>query len=224
MPIVVCVIVLLVICAQAKTQVAYPTLNRIVIKTKVALKTKLKMKNYTGKVTWKSQDKKIATVSENGAVIGRKKGSTYVYAELKNGRDLWCYVSVKKNQIVLQGEDIRNDYSGTNFIDCESKKLFFNSNRRLCYKVKMVNPTWRTYEYKSVKVEISSYGDTHRLAKHKFGLSSSGAAWLEGGETGTITLVFPKSKTKKIVDLKKWFNKHGGYHNGNSWRGSEVFD
>lgn len=45
-------------------------------------------------VTWYSKDINIATVSENGLVTGRKKGTTIVYAVV-NGVKLGCRVTVK---------------------------------------------------------------------------------------------------------------------------------
>jgi uncharacterized protein YjdB len=40
---------------------------------------------YSGNVRWCSQNKKVATVSKNGTVKLRKKGTTYVYAKAHNG-------------------------------------------------------------------------------------------------------------------------------------------
>lgn len=49
----------------------------------------------TEKVTWKSSNKKVATVNENGKITAKKKGTTLVTANV-SGKILKCKVSVKK--------------------------------------------------------------------------------------------------------------------------------
>lgn len=81
--------------ARAKSA---PKLN----KTKVTLdlagkKTKtyqLKVKGASGKVTWKTSNKKVATVSKKGKVTVRKKGTAVITAKV-NKKTLKCKITVK---------------------------------------------------------------------------------------------------------------------------------
>ncbi|MEE3468418.1 MAG: S41 family peptidase [Eubacterium sp.] len=62
---------------------------------KVGQKTTLKLKNATGKVTWKSSKKAVATVSTKGVVTGKKAGSAKITAK-NNSKSYTCKVTVKK--------------------------------------------------------------------------------------------------------------------------------
>ena len=47
-------------------------------------------------VTWRSSNEKYVKVDENGAIKGVKKGSAYIYAKTRNGKEARCKVTVKK--------------------------------------------------------------------------------------------------------------------------------
>lgn len=55
----------------------------------------LKVKNVSGKVKWKSSNKKVATVNSYGQVTGKKKGKATITATV-NGKKLKCAVTVKE--------------------------------------------------------------------------------------------------------------------------------
>ena len=74
-----------------------PKLNKTKLTLSVGKKYKLKVRNYKGKIVWKSSRKKVATVKKNGVVKARKKGTAKVTARLKKtGKKLSCKVTVKK--------------------------------------------------------------------------------------------------------------------------------
>ena len=58
--------------------------------------TTLKVNGGTGKITWSSSNKNIATVNSSGRVVGKKAGTAYIYAK-RNGYTTKCKVSVKEN-------------------------------------------------------------------------------------------------------------------------------
>lgn len=55
---------------------------------------KLKLKGANGKVTWKSSNKKVATVNAKGKVTGEKKGTSKITA-IYGGKKYTCKVNVK---------------------------------------------------------------------------------------------------------------------------------
>ena len=75
------------------------SLNRKKATVTVGKQIKLKVKGTKKKVTWKSQKKKIATVSKKGVVKGCKAGKTNITAKVA-GKKLVCKVTVKPKKKV----------------------------------------------------------------------------------------------------------------------------
>ena len=83
--------------AASKTTTKKAALNKTSLKLKKGKTYQLKTKNVKGTVTWKSSNKKIATVSKKGKVTAKKAGSTVIKASYKkNGKvkTLKCKVTV----------------------------------------------------------------------------------------------------------------------------------
>lgn len=81
--------------AQPQKKTAKPKLSTTK-KTIYKGQTKvLKVKNASGKVKWKSSNKKVATVNSYGQVTGKKKGKATITATV-NGKKLKCRVTVKE--------------------------------------------------------------------------------------------------------------------------------
>ena len=81
----------------SKTTAKKAALNKTSLKLKKGKTYQLKTKNVKGTVTWKSSNKKIATVSKKGKVTAKKAGSTVIKATYKkNGKvkTLKCKVTV----------------------------------------------------------------------------------------------------------------------------------
>ncbi len=72
-------------------------LNKSKITIKIGKSVTLKLKNAKKKVTWKSSNKKIASVDKKGKVTGKKAGSVKITAK-SAGKKYICKVMVKKIQ------------------------------------------------------------------------------------------------------------------------------
>lgn len=82
-----------------KGQAAGLKLNKKNITIKVGRSYKLKVKGkYKGKVKWKSDKKRIATVSSKGVVKGISKGTANITAKVA-GKIMKCKVNVKKTEV-----------------------------------------------------------------------------------------------------------------------------
>lgn len=86
-----------------KTTAKKAALNKTSLKLKKGKTYQLKTKNVKGTVTWKSSNKKIATVSKKGKVTAKKAGSTVIkatYKKERKGKDIkvqgHCYSSKKR--------------------------------------------------------------------------------------------------------------------------------
>lgn len=91
--------------AKATMKISHKTLNLTVGDTKT-LKVTTSLK---GKVSWKSSDKKIATVTSKGKVTAKKPGTAKITAKLK-GKSVSCKVTVKKKDRKAQAKDNAKKY------------------------------------------------------------------------------------------------------------------
>lgn len=84
--------------AEAGRKVKSPTLSKTSVKLDAGKSVRLKVKKAEGKkVTWKSSNKKIATVSKKGLVKAKKAGKCTVTAKVGK-KALRCRVTVRKGK------------------------------------------------------------------------------------------------------------------------------
>ena len=80
--------------------------------------------NNTPKVTWKSNDSKIASVSLDGSVSARKVGTTTITATLDNGKTATCNVIVEENSYDnTQVTPITEISTGTTSFEVDEKSI-----------------------------------------------------------------------------------------------------
>ena len=66
------------------------------LKEKVTLKASVLPASASQKVTWKSSKKSVVSVSANGKIAGKKRGTAIITATAENGKKATCRVTVKK--------------------------------------------------------------------------------------------------------------------------------
>ena len=92
------------------------------------------------KVIWKSNKKSIATIDENGNVIGIKPGEAIITAT-SDGSSATCKIKVKSPTIVLNNTSI---------------KLYRNQKSKLSATVSSgISPVWRTNKKSVATVDVS---------------------------------------------------------------------
>lgn len=134
------------------------------------LKTSLSPKNTTEKVSWKSSDKKVASVNQSGKVTGLKKGSAVITAT-SGGKKKSCRVTVRDTSIRQIA------FSGGNII------LNVGTVRSLKAAVTPENTTekltWKSSDTKVASVDQNGnvtgkgYGNTTITASSPSGVSAS---------------------------------------------------
>ena len=86
-------------------------LNKSKATLKIGGTVQLKLKGAAGAISWKSEDKKVATVSDEGLVKGKAAGSTRIKATF-NGKKYYCSITVSEAKINYQSNEI---YEGATF-------------------------------------------------------------------------------------------------------------
>ena len=95
-------ILLLFVTAMPQQAEAAVKINKKSASVYVGQTVTLKVTGTSAKVTWKSSNKKVATVNANGVVTGRKKGTATIRAKVSN-KTLKCKVTVKKPPAAKKG-------------------------------------------------------------------------------------------------------------------------
>ena len=93
-------LMMIVTVAVVPASAASVKLSRSSISLTKGYSTTLSVSGTTSKVTWSTGNKNVATVSSKGKVVGKKVGSTYIYAKV-NSSTLKCKVNVVAGKIAV---------------------------------------------------------------------------------------------------------------------------
>ena len=93
-------LMMIVTVAVVPASAASVKLSRSSISLTKGYSTTLSVSGTTSKVTWSTGNKNVATVSSKGKVVGKKVGSTYIYAKV-NSSTLKCRVNVVAGKIAV---------------------------------------------------------------------------------------------------------------------------
>ncbi len=121
---------------------------------------KLKIKGYSGKITWKSSRKKVASVSANGKIKAKKEGNTIISAKIGDCK-VGCVVSVtnaRKKKVIKRAVNIAK--TGKYSQPKRMQKGFYDCS----------SLTWRSYSKYGYSLGGSGYAPT----------AASQGQWLAG--------------------------------------------
>lgn len=162
----------------------------------VGFSTKLDVSGGTVK-SWKTSNKKIATVDKKGKVTGKKTGKCKITAVLTTGEKLTCTVTVKKNvysERKITTSDVYYGNSGARVYN-----MSYDKKGNLVVKVRLVN----NIGYKVVKLDKMKIVVKNSAGK-VIGVYS-GAKKLSVAHGGvkdfSVTIKKSKLKIKKKQDL-----------------------
>ncbi|MBQ3601476.1 MAG: SLAP domain-containing protein [Lachnospiraceae bacterium] len=175
---------------------AAPTLNTSKLTITAGQKSKLSVYDAAGTVTWSSNKKSVATVTDNGVVKAKKAGKAVITAKV-DGYELKCNVVVKKNVYTA---------AKLTYLDCEYDcvtiavtKAEYKKGKLVC-KVHFVNKksTKTTYIQNFVIKITDENGKV--IAKQKYKKVNM-AIPAYGEKTKTFTIK-KKNVKKKKADLR----------------------
>ena len=126
-------------------------LNKKTVYLAPKMKVKLKVKGTRKKVTWKSSNKKIATVSKKGKVTAKKTGKVTITAKVK-GKKLKCKIIVEK----------KARYNARKLRDFVVKKgeKYKDANGMTYYAI---SHSWSDEENREYSARIEAYKDKNKM-------------------------------------------------------------
>jgi hypothetical protein len=175
-----------------------PTLNMTKATVSVGFKKTLKVDNTTEKITWSTNKKSVATVSQKGVVTGKKAGTATITATTASGQKLTCKVTVKANAYTEKKVTASNVYYGDGVF--QVYKASYASNGDLVLKCRFINKCgYKVNKLTGIKVTFkTAAGKTIGTYSAK-----SKSMTVAHGESKDFTLTIKKSKLKiKNADLR----------------------
>lgn len=166
----------------------------------------LKVTGGTGKITWSSSNKKIATVNSKGYVSAKKSGTVYISAK-RNGYTTKCKVTVKANTKTFNISTNVSSYSyGQPHV--VAKKIYYSNGQLMLDTYVMNNTPYKVNKLNQLYMKIYDY-QGNVIASQTF---KNRTLNVNPYGSKKITFKFSKGATKmKKALLYKGFN---GYVNG----------
>lgn len=128
-------------------------------------------------VSWKSSNKKIATVSRTGKVKGKKKGSVTITATATNGKKAKCKVKVV-NPVKVKSIKLNRKKATISVGKTTKLKVTFNPKK----------PTDKSIKWKSSNKKIATVSKTGKVKGKKKGKVTITAVSGDGGKKAKCTV------------------------------------
>ena len=109
-------------------------LNKKKVTLKVGKSVTLKVKGTKKKVTWKSSNTKVVTVSKKGKIKAKKKGTATIYAKVAN-KKLKCKVTVKPKKTTPLSKYWSKDSNAAKQLRTYVKKVTNKKDKSFCFIV-----------------------------------------------------------------------------------------
>jgi hypothetical protein len=170
-------------------------LNKTKATLYVGKSTQLKVKGTKKKVTWKSSNKKVATVSKKGKVTAKKKGKATITAKV-SGKKYTCKVTVKEialKSILLNKTSLTLDAGNRYKLNVKYNPSNTTINKKVSWSSS--NSSVATVD-KEGNIYASSAGKTTITAK-------------VGNKKAKCTVTVKKSIANNLTILKNHITKYG---------------
>lgn len=127
-------------------------LNKSSISLTKGYSTTLSVSGTTSNVTWSTGNKNVATVSSKGKVVGKKVGSTYIYAKL-NSTTLKCKVKVVAGKISVGESSVELEQGDTDKVKIKAIGTHAISVKSM--NTKVVKATWAGAKFNGDTINLT---------------------------------------------------------------------
>lgn len=127
-------------------------LNKSSISLTKGYSTTLSVSGTSSAVTWSTGNKNVATVSSKGKVVGKKVGSTYIYAKV-NSTTLKCKVKVVAGKISVGESSVELEQGDTEKV--QIKAIGTHSISVKSMNTKVVKATWAGAKFSGDKINLT---------------------------------------------------------------------
>ena len=175
---------------QAQTPAA--TISHSQMTITAGFTDKLKVENASGKVTWTSSNKSIATVNDKGVVTAKKKGRCTVTATTEDGSKLKCVIKVANN--VYTRTKGTNADADKNEVTAYIYKASTDASGNLVCKFRVINNTSRSItKLSDMRIDVKN-ANKKTLFSYKV---KSKTVSVTGYRYKDYSITIPKSVVKK---------------------------
>ncbi len=127
-------------------------LNKSSISLTKGYSTTLSVSGTSSAVTWTTGNKNVATVSSKGKVVGKKVGSTYIYAKV-NSTTLKCKVKVVAGKISVGESSVELEQGDTDKVTIKAIGTHAISVKSM--NTKVVKATWAGAKFSGDKINLT---------------------------------------------------------------------
>lgn len=166
------------------------TSKTVDIKGKVTVSVKsVKPAKASKSVTWKSSNKKIATVSSKGVVTGKKKGTVKITATSKKNKKVKATVTIKVKNLVPTKVTLSK----------KTVELTVGNTRTLSATVKPVGVYNKGVTWKSSKTSVATVSSKGKITAKSAGTATITATTKEGKKKATCKVTVTEAAAPEIT-------------------------
>lgn len=174
------------------------TINTKAVTLTAGFTEKLSVDNTSGKVSWTSSKKSVATVNSKGVVTAKKAGTATITAKTEDGQKLTCKITVKANVYKESKGSVQSLYYGNCAMQVYNAS--YAKNGDIVLKCRIANNSGnKITSLKNVKIVLTN-DEGKRIGTYSV---KSKSLSVKSGSSKDFTLTIKKSKLKiKKADLR----------------------